>query len=235
MREGLIGLWHFDETTGTMAADSSGNGNQGILRFADSSSVWVPGRFGNALAVEAGGYVLVPFSSTIDGIATGVTISAWVFLEGTINETDLYGTAISRQIPTGNGLEQYYHLSLRNTNGEAVPNLFMSPTLPTVQMWGKAVALNTWVHLAGTYDEAAAGGNPSDREGIATLYVNGAPVSSKMIAGRFPADNTPVILGGNANGASVTELFPGRIDEITLYNRALSAEEIAELAQGPVL
>jgi len=230
MRDGLIGLWHFDEMTGTMAADSSGKGNHGLLRFADSSSVWVPGKFGNALAVEAGGYVLVPFSSTIDGIATGVTVSAWVFLEGTIEE---YGTAISRQIPAGSGLEQYYHLSLRNP--DAIPNLFVSPTLPPAQLSGKAVAPNTWVHLAGTYDEAAAGGNPSDREGIATLYVNGAPVGSKMIAGRFPADNTPVILGGNANGSSVTELFPGRIDEIALYSRALTSDEVAELAQGPVL
>ena len=48
------------------------------------------------------------------------------------------------------------------------------------------------------------------------------------------ADNTPVILGGNENRSEVTERFPGRIDEITLYNRALSPLEVAELAQAPV-
>ena len=54
------------------------------------------------------------------------------------------------------------------------------------------------------------------------------------ITGTIPADTTPVILGGNGNDASgvPTELFPGRIDELMLYARALSAAEIAKLAAG---
>ena len=47
-------------------------------------------------------------------------------------------------------------------------------------------------------------------------------------------DSTPVILGGNGNDASgvPTELFPGRIDELMLFSRALGADEIAQLAAG---
>ena len=82
----------------------------------------------------------------------------------------------------------------------------------------------TWVHIAGTYDGT-----------MARLYVDGQLVDSQALTGRFAADTTPFILGANGNGvgdASVTERFPGRIDEVMLYRRALSADEIAMLYDG---
>jgi len=76
---------------------------------------------------------------------------------------------------------------------------------------------------AGVYDGA-----------VARLYVNGAEVASEPQTGTFLSDTTPVILGGNGNdGSNVpTELFPGRIDELMLFARALSPTEIAQLAAG---
>ena len=73
------------------------------------------------------------------------------------------------------------------------------------------------VHIAGTTTT------------MARLYVNGQLVDSQALTGRFAADTTPFILGANGNGvgdANVSERFPGRIDEIMLYRRALSADEI---------
>jgi len=85
------------------------------------------------------------------------------------------------------------------------------------------VAQNTWVHLAGTYDGATV-----------RLYVDGVEVANQPLTGSFAHDRTPVILGGNGNDASgvPTELFPGRIDELMLFGRALGADEIARLAAG---
>lgn len=222
-----MGLWHFDEGSGTMAADSSGNHNDGtLMRFMDPSAAWVPGKFGNALAIDASGYVLVQATPSIDpGIDRQVSLSAWVYYTGTIAETE-YGTAISRQINAATLIDQYYHLALHNPEG--VPNLYVSPSEAMAGMsvaGTKAVRRYTWVHLAGTYDGSSA-----------TLFVNGDPVMSRADSGRFTSDTTPVILGGNANMSitNVTELFPGLIDEITLYNRALSADEVKQLAQAPV-
>lgn len=231
LRDGLVGLWHLDEVTGTTVADSSGHGNDGKLSgFADPASVWIPGKFGNALAVNAEGYVQVPLSASIDGIASGVTVSAWVYFDGTIADANDFGTAISRQISSGMAIDQYYHLSLRGPDG--APNLFVSPTVPSTLAVtaAKGVPRSTWVHLAGTYEEVVGNTSPE------ILYVNGEVANNKMmISGRFATDNTPLILGGNANMSTVSERFPGRIDEIALYNRSLSADEIAELARGPVL
>jgi Concanavalin A-like lectin/glucanases superfamily len=65
------------------------------------------------------------------------------------------------------------------------------------------------------------------------LYVNGVVVAATPCTGNFPAETTPVILGGNGNNRQVTELFPGLVDEmIVLYNRALTADEVQQLADG---
>ncbi len=60
-------------------------------------------------------------------------------------------------------------------------------------------------------------------------------MATQALTGRFVSDTTPFILGGNGNGAgdtNVTERFPGRIDEIMLYRRALSAAEVMQLHDG---
>jgi hypothetical protein len=219
LRQGLIGLWHFDESAGGQTAvDSSGNGNDGTLTGLDASSVWASGgRLGNALAVNGQGYVLVPLSSSIASIVDGVTMSAWVYFDGTVAD---YGTAISRQI--GTSIVQFYHLAIWQADGE--PSLFISPNLSTAAAhptWSVATAPKTWTHLAGTYDGKTA-----------TLYVDGSQVASLPIAGKFATDTTPLILGGNGNNQTISEYFPGRIDEIALYNRALDASEIQQLARA---
>jgi len=216
---GLVGLWHFDEGPGaTMAVDSSGNHNDGTL-FLDPTTAWgSSGKIGGALAVEAKGYVEVLLSDSIAGIESTVTVSAWVYLEGSIAPDD-YGTALSRQV--GATLGQYYHLGLYNPDAE--PSLWITPSTvgKAAHPLASSIAPMTWTHLAGTYDGKTA-----------ILYVGGTQVYASPITGMFPADSTTLILGGNRNNQTVTELFPGRIDEIALYNRALTGDEIQRLANA---
>jgi hypothetical protein len=231
LRAGLVGLWHFDEAPGaTMAADSSGQGNDGTLLSPmgqlDPSTAWVVkgGKRGNALALQGVGYVEVPPSDSISSIVSAVTVSAWVYFDGIIKTNVDYGTAVSKQI--GTSINQYYHLALWQT--DAKPHLFIS-TAPegsvVVQTGGMQPAslmptpAKVWTHLAGTYDGT-----------MAILYVNGAKVDAVSRTGTFPPDSNSLILGGNGNENQVDELFPGRIDEIALYKRALTAAEIQQLA-----
>jgi hypothetical protein len=220
---GLVGLWHLDDPVGsTQAQDSSGNGNDGTLVGLDPpTQPWVAGRLNGALDTNGVGYVSVADSDSIDSITTQVTVSAWVYFDGVISVADGYGTALSRQIGTTD--EQYYHLSL---NQESIPTLFIgfSASIPAaVPTASQTVALRHWTHLAGPYDGS-----------VATLYVDGVKAGSRSISGVFPLDTRPVILGGNGNKSVVTELFPGRIDEVALYNRALSPDEISLLATAVV-
>jgi hypothetical protein len=219
LSSGLVGLWHLDEAVGsTVARDSSGNGNDGTLVNLDPAQAWVAGRWGGALATNGVGYVSVPPSASIWEIAAGGTVSAWVYLDGAISATAGYGTAISRQVRRTD--LQYYHLSLAQGG---IPSLFigLSPkVVPVRPVATKPIAARTWTHLAGTYDGK-----------LATLYVDGVAVDSLSLPGAFNLDPvTAVLLGANGNIAGTSEYFPGYLDEIALYDRALSADEIRLLA-----
>jgi concanavalin A-like lectin/glucanase superfamily protein len=80
--------------------------------------------------------------------------------------------------------------------------------------------LNTWSHLAATYDGATL-----------RLYVNGAQVSSRALTGAMRVTGQPLRIGGNAVWA---EWFSGRIDEVRVYSRALSAAQIQADMTAPV-
>jgi hypothetical protein len=216
----LVGYWRLDDGVGsTVAYDSSGRNNQGVLHDLDAGTAWVGGRWQGALDIAHTGWVQVAPSPSIDAIADHVTVAAWVDLEGTINSTDNFGTALSRETGTTN--QQHYHLSLFM---EGRPSLFLiTDSGYVVIQAADPVPKGVWTHLAGVYDGA-----------VARLYVNGQEAVNKALTGSFTADTTPVILGGNGNDASgvPTELFPGRIDELMLYARSLSAAEISQLAAG---
>jgi hypothetical protein len=218
--DNLVGHWRLDDGTGSaIAFDSSLRGNDGTLHDLDPSTSWVTGRSQGALAIAHAGWVQVAPSPSIDAITDHVTVSAWIELETTISDADGWATALSRQV--GTGPNQHYHLSL---DVDARPSLFVitETDFALIKAPGAAPA-GTWMHLAGVYDGAGA-----------RLYVNGAEMATQALSGSFAPDTTPVILGGNANGASgvPTELVPGRIDELMLYARALSAAEIGQLAAG---
>jgi hypothetical protein len=222
LRQGLVGLWHLDDGTGSpVASDSSGNRNHGTLTgFPTTSVPWVTGQLGGAFETASIGYALVVPSASIDSIVTEVTLAAWIYLDPADGPIVDHAAAASRQI--GAGLTQHYHLSLDRLGrpnayiNRGIPNDFLrNPTAddPVVPL--------TWTHLAVTYDGLNA-----------TLYVDGVEKRSLPISGTFAPDTTPLILGGNGNYAEITERFPGRVDEIVLYNRALSPLEIRDLAAG---
>ena len=173
--------------------------------------------------MEAAGFVNVEPSLSIDSITDAVTISGWVYLEGTVVD---YGAAASREI--GDTIDQHYHISI---NSQDQPTLFVQTEVGTVRLARSLPAppalppptRMTWVHIAGTYDGS-----------IVRLYVDGEQIASQAMTGHFMPDTTPFLLGANGNGAAdgPSERFPGLIDEIMLYRRALSADEIAQIHDG---
>ena len=79
---------------------------------------------------------------------------------------------------------------------------------------------NTWTHLAATYDGATV-----------RLYVNGAQVSSRAQTGQIAISTNPLQIGGDS---IYGQYFPGNIDEVRVYNRALSTAEIQHDMDSPV-
>ena len=216
--DNLVGHWRLDDGAGSTAAfDSSGQRNDGVVHGLDSNTAWVGGQSQGALATAHTGWVQVAHSPSIDAIVDRVTISAWVYQEEAVTAPDNFGTALSRQTERART-----STSPVVVPGAPEPVHHHRRRVRVTRRTGSRPR-DTWIHLAGVWDGA-----------VARIYVDGAEVASAPLTGSFAPDTTPVILGGNGNDASgvPTELFPGRIDELMLYARALSAEEIGRLAAG---
>jgi glucose/arabinose dehydrogenase len=203
-----VAAYGFNEGTGTAVADASGAGNHGTA----SSTSWAPlGRYGSALSFTSGAsWVTVPDSASLD-LTNGVTLEAW------INPSALAGswrTVIFKQ--TGGGMAY----ALFAANGSNRP-------AGQVQIGGEqnavgpaALALNTWTHLATTYDGAAL-----------RLYVNGNQVASRAQTGSAAVSTGVLRIGGNSIWS---EPFRGLIDEVRIYDRALAPAEIQADMTTPV-
>ncbi|MEO8351237.1 MAG: LamG domain-containing protein [Chthoniobacteraceae bacterium] len=207
--EGLVAYWAFDETGGTEVKDSSGHHNGGRLLSAER----VPGRKGRAIACQQDALVEVPHTPTLDEFEAGFTVSAWVKRDADAT----WNMILSREVK--NGPSEYFGVAVVNNkalfsidpDGAHYQNIKGSEDLPAGE----------WIHLAGTYDHKEF-----------RLYVNGALVKSAPCSVPFHfADKNPTIIGGNTNsqGNKWVDCFHGLIDEVRLYNRALSEDEISKL------
>jgi hypothetical protein len=205
---GLVASFGFNEGSGATVFDSSGKNNIGTI----ANATWTAaGKFGSALSFNGtSSWVTVLDAPSLD-LTNGLTLEAWV------KPSTLTGwrTALLKESAGGLSYALYAH---NNTPNPAV----------TVQIGGgdrsaggtSPLPLNTWTHLAATYDGAQL-----------RLYVNGVQAGSRAQTGNIAVSAAPLRVGGNAVW---TEFFAGLIDEVRVYNRALSPAEIQADMNAPV-
>lgn len=214
--DGLVAYWSFDEEIGTTALDSSGNDNTGTLINGPS---WVTGRVGNALSFDGiNDYVEINDNNNLDLTVGEFTLSAWIYPES-------YGAALSsRIIDHGGGSpgEGGWSLLVSNESGEQRLRIYIkngnsfSGTYSDIN----TIALNTWQHVAVTF-----------QSGMVTMYINGQ-IKGQASGLPTPTDtNAPVRIGMRAT--DVFRTFTGVIDEVYIYNRALTPQEIMDLNNQP--
>jgi len=207
---GLLAWWQLNDGTGSNALDSSGQGNVG--QMGGHAGTWTAaGKFGGAISLSGSSqYLSVNNAASLSGMAA-LTVSAWVYVtNGTAQQA-----IVSKQQTAGT---LSYLLDVVNNNLDfQVRNA--SSTLVDATASGGLIPNNTWTLITGVYD----GANVS-------VYVNGA------LAG------TPVALTGNVyTSTSYMEIgslyptgafFAGTLDDVRVYNRALSNAEIMQLYYG---
>jgi Concanavalin A-like lectin/glucanases superfamily/Domain of unknown function (DUF1929)/Bacterial Ig domain/Glyoxal oxidase N-terminus/Fibronectin type III domain len=209
---GLVAAYGFNEGSGTSVADATGNGHTGTI----SGAIWTTqGRFGQALSFPgSSSWVTVSDSALLD-LTTGMTLEAWV------NPTAL-GTSWRNVIIKERAAGEIYNLYAHTD--ALVPTAFVvtaaAPNSPAGVSGGTQLALNTWSHLAVTYDGTAL-----------RLYVNGTQVGSRALSGALLASTGALRIGGNSLWG---EFFQGSIDEVRIYNRALSPAELQSDMNTPV-
>jgi hypothetical protein len=202
---GLVAAYNFDEGSGTTLVDRTGQGRTGAI----AGATWTTqGRFGGALSFDGvNDWVTVNDAPSLD-LTTGMTLEAWVY-------------------PTANGAGSWRNVVLKQRTGGEVYNLYANAdtNAPVVYVVRSAnqndaldargttqLPLNTWTHLAATYDATTL-----------RLYVNGVQVGSRAVSGALLTSTGVLRIGGNSIWG---EFFQGRIDEVRIYNRSLTAAEI---------
>ncbi|MCP3137603.1 apiosidase-like domain-containing protein [Pyxidicoccus xibeiensis] len=203
---GLVAAYGFDEGSGTTAGDASGNGLNGTL----SGQTWTMGRYGGALAFS-NNYLTVPDSNLLD-LTRGMTLSAWVYPTAALQR---WPTVVMKEKPS-----QMAYVLYANSDMNRPSAFFVSGGVEHGVLGGSGLPLNTWTHLAATYDGAAF-----------SLYVNGALVSSVAQTATMDVSTNELRIGGNRVWG---EYFPGRIDEVRIYNRALTPAEILSDRDTPI-
>lgn len=207
----LMGWWRFDEVSGTTAIDASGNDRHGVLV---DDPVRMTGVHGGALELAGGNHVAVPGYDGVLGTQSR-TSAAWVNVTKTNASIITWG-------PAGSGTKWV----MRTHNNPA----FLRVECGRGNTWGSTDLVDgEWHHVAAVLVDD---GTPDNSEII--LYVDGKldPISP---GGRANALNTSS--GGEFRIAydlnNTGRTYDGLIDDVRLYNRALTIDEIKAIMEDP--
>jgi hypothetical protein len=202
LTDSLILNLHFNEGGGRIAYDQSGFGNDGIIVGAN----WVSGISGYALEFDGNGHHYVETPSP--DFSTGMlTVSVFVYFNEVPNPLFDYSNAIIAQ-------DQYTRVfQLVVSNGRFCWHQ-MDGTIESDLLGTDPIEAKKWYHVVATYDGT-----------FHTLYVNGS--LNTQLEGTIDFNNAVPINIGRVNWDEF--YFNGIIDEVSIYNRALSGEEIASM------
>jgi len=204
--EALVAYWPLDDGAGDEANDASGNGHDGTL---EGEADWVDGKFDKALDFgPGGGHIVVPDDDALD-IPADVTYMGWFNLNEAI-------VGQRRMMSKNNAIFVIFDF------GDATSlDFLVKPNNDFVEST-TAFEVGDWYHFAGTYDGDSL-----------RLYINGELEGEASGVPEIAASDLDLWIGADDWQIGITT-FPGILDEIRIYSKALSAGEIAEAMSGPV-
>ncbi|MEN6575067.1 MAG: LamG-like jellyroll fold domain-containing protein [Phycisphaerales bacterium] len=214
---GLIAYYPFSEGQGTATIDATGNGNNGTL---SSGVAWVAGVKGGAVQFDTAGERIVIGAIDPSAGTNAMTLAAWIKWEGqnhTIAQQGIIGKRLGWST-TGDTIKWFWQT---NPAGDL---LFRADYNGggTSFGWGNALLVpyaNEWAHVAVTW-----------KNGPTVQYIDGEQVSTGDVTFREAANATPVTIG--CVDSTNTETFVGVIDEVRIYDMALTADGIVKAMTG---
>ncbi len=216
-----VGIWNFDNGTGTIAYDNSGYGNNGTLTngplFATDTPYYVVGSGTGKYSMHFDGVDdYVEISHNANQLLTGGgTIEAWVNASGYGESGTFGGKIVDKSTSTGG--QDGYTLFVRD---QAVSNQnvfgFTINNGPEVSSAADSLVFGSWRHVAVTWDTT----------GLATIYVNGAKSGTPVISAAASYITTTNTLRIGNRSLATDRTFDGLIDDVRIYGVALTASEI---------
>ncbi|OGF67898.1 hypothetical protein A2433_00615 [Candidatus Giovannonibacteria bacterium RIFOXYC1_FULL_48_8] len=213
---GLVGYWSFDgpDMYNNTALDRSGQGNNGTLTNGPKRAI---GKIGQALEFDAfsgtHSHVQVGDKASLDFGTSDFTLSAWIKAKAT---QDSFPSIIHKGATAGSGSPGYWWIL-----SSGISKFFMSNSTNRVE----SIAItnlrdNSWHHVSVVVD----------RDGMTTHYIDGIVDDADNLSSYSASDinaTEEFSIGGRDTGGSLE--FTGLIDDVRIYNRELSPDEIKRL------
>lgn len=210
-KAGLVGHWAFDEGSGTTAFDSSGNGNDGVI----TAGVWGSDADRSSYLIFDGSTSVVDPSLTLPVMTTTNDFS-WAVWMSSLDES----TAQTDSIIIGNRKDA--------AGNDTVPRQFIKLT-PTKFEWHQNdngndnvdvddLVIDGWHHVA-----VVKSGTSLE------YYFDGVSVATHTLTEVIGTVANQFYIGGQPNNGSIREHFNGYIDEVRIYDNALTAAEVEAL------
>ena len=212
----LVGCWNFDEGSGTEIVDSSGVGNNGTL-VNPKPGTWATGRSGGGLYLDGTTGTTATRVVILDHpslhATNAVSFAAWVRCDDVNRDAPILAKE-------GDGNLSYWFGTFGPAHFGVLLDLDGNQPWTIYDRDQGRVPQGIWVHLASTWD------------GVTIRhYLNGGLLQeTAAFAGPIHVSGAGLSLG--ANFPYNTTAFKGSLDEVRLYNHALSADEIRVLADG---
>jgi hypothetical protein len=220
-KEGLMLYLPFDEGSGDVAKDASGNGNDGELQ---GKGKWVEGKFGKALHLSAAAdYVEVPHSDSLD-IKQDITMEIWAKVDSI--SADPYCSFITKCTADSVGA---YMLHVDGSAGEVVidPLVFINNSYAQWPSARGAAPFGEWHYFTGSYDGSEY-----------RTYIDGKLEATfkRAPGGEIDHSDAPVAIGrDNRSPIPGGRFMDCIVDEARIWNRVLSQSEIKEAMEGILL
>jgi PKD repeat protein len=206
-----VAAYNFNASSGTTAVDVSGNGNTGVLT---NGPLWVAGKNGNGVRLDGVNDYIDLGNPAALRLTGSMTLSAWINSSAFPFDD---AAIISKRQSANVG----YQLDTTIDRGPRTVGFKISDAAGnTVARYGATTLVtNTWYHVAGVYDAT---------NRTLTVYLNGQ-LDNGVLVGTIPAtqpSSTQNVNIGQRPGAPGTFNFAGVLDDVRIYNQALSQAEI---------
>jgi hypothetical protein len=204
----LAAYWSFDEGSGNVAFDSSGNGNDGTFV---GNPQWVTGMYGGALEFDGDDYVNCGNGPSLQ-IQDEITIAFWFQVQAFQNtwEGFLAKGDNSYRASRGGGSGNATHMGISGTSTGGGNGWFNGTVIVTG---------GDWHHYAATYDGTAG-----------RIYIDGVLDVESPGTGQINISSYDLYIGENSQATG--RFFHGLLDDVRIYSRALSEEEIQGVMAG---
>lgn len=208
---GLIGWWPFSGN----ANDSSGNNNNGTVMGATLTT----DRFGNTNSAYqfdgSSSYITIPNSSSLQSPGYRLSMTAWVNLAGYSLVGQPFNPILSKNNDGANAYMYRFTVNFVGLGFYASVNNWNNNT----GGFGDTLINSEWYLLTAVLDS-----------NISYFYLNDSLIGTQVFATNITTDNYPLEIGRDMPG--ITEIFNGKIDDVGIWNRALTQQEINNLYNG---